>query len=287
MDLLQNTAVFVPVPIPKCQILGSITLPDPGAIGAAYHVKDQEGNLLAGAGTVTVNVPYPGQTTILMTAHDFQERGTTMVYLVDAGNNLIAMGQIDAGVSTSTVDAIGASLVDTLTNTFVIPTNHLGNVVQCSVTALSTANLGPYALYVNDHAGNQIGAVYGRIVTALGGGLDAAQTRAAIGLANPDLDTQIGGILTAIATRAAPGNAMTLTSGERDAVANALLDLASAVETGCTPRQALRLLCSVLGGVIVNTAPGVWQFRGAGVGTTRVTASIPGDGSRPSMILTL
>src|SRR4029077_2738972 len=86
-----------------------------------------------------------------------------------------------------------------------------------------------------------------------GSGLDAAGTRSAIGLASANLDTQLGsgGTLgTAIgavnakttnlpASPAAVGSAMTLTSGERDAIANAFLDLANAIETGITPRGTL------------------------------------------------
>ncbi|WP_230683988.1 hypothetical protein, partial [Streptococcus pneumoniae] len=78
------------------------------------------------------------------------------------------------------------------------------------------------------------------------GGLDAAGVRAAVGLASANLDTQLTAIddfldteVAAIkaktdnlpASPAAVGSAMTLTSGERDAVAAALLDLANGIET--------------------------------------------------------
>jgi hypothetical protein len=286
MDLLQSTAVNVPVPLDKYQARGSIILADAGAAGFQYKIVDQEGNVTAGAGNVVVNTPVAGLTEIQLLAADFKERGTMSIVLQDVAAVTIAVGQIDSGWA---VDAFGvsAALTDSTLARFGLSGTQGGESSIVAVTIGSTANLGPYSLSVVDHAGNTLGTVYGRIVTTLSGGLDAAGVRAAVGLASANLDTQIGGILTAIATRAAPGAAMTLTSGERDAVANALLDLASAVETGMTPRQALRLLGSALGGVIVNTAPGVWQFRGGGVATTRITASIPGDGSRPSMVLTL
>ena len=47
---------------------------------------------------------------------------------------------------------------------------------------------------------------------------------------------------------AAVGSAMTLTVGERNSIADALLDRANAVETGWTLRQVCRILASVLGG---------------------------------------
>jgi len=69
--------------------------------------------------------------------------------------------------------------------------------------------------------------------------------------------------------------------------ADALLDRADSVEIGLTPRELLRLAGAALGGVLVQTSPGVWQFRGAGVATPRMTAAIPGDGSRPAITLSL
>lgn len=91
-----------------------------------------------------------------------------------------------------------------------------------------------------------------------GSGLNAAATRAAIGLADANLDEQLGedgflGLLgTAIeekttnlpASPAGVGAAMTLTSGERTAVANALLDQTDGVETGVSPRGALKVCLS-------------------------------------------
>jgi hypothetical protein len=50
----------------------------------------------------------------------------------------------------------------------------------------------------------------------------------------------------AVAGLAVPGSAMTLTSGERDAVATALLDLANGIESGETLRQFCRLIRAVL-----------------------------------------
>lgn len=69
--------------------------------------------------------------------------------------------------------------------------------------------------------------------------------------------------------------------------ATALLDLVNGVETGITPRQALRLMASILGGVSV-LGPGSATFKAAGTpGTTRVVVTLPGDGSRPALTLTL
>lgn len=82
----------------------------------------------------------------------------------------------------------------------------------------------------------------------------AAQTTAQTSLTAIQgyLDTEIAAILAKTnlipATPASTGDAMTLTSGERDAVAAALLDLAAGIETGLTPRQALRLIAAACAG---------------------------------------
>ena len=287
MDLLQSTAVAVPMPVAKYQALGCIVLPDAGAAGVSYDVVNQEGIASAGAGVINVNTPIAGLTQIALAAFDFQEVGTMSVILRDNVGAFISMGQVESGFSNNGL-GIGAQLVDSAGNTFGLIVNTFGVGRTVSVTVASTANLGPYSLALIDHANNIIAAINGRIVASLPtAGLDAAGVRAALGMGSANMDTQLGNIIADIATRAAPGAAMTLTAGERNSVASALLDFADAVETGLTPRQAMRLASAILGGQLVQTAPGVWQFKGAGVATARVTASIPGDGSRPSMILNL
>jgi len=284
MELLQNTAVSVPIPIDVYQTSGCVIMDDPGGTGFAYRVISQLGVSVPGAGVVTVGVPYAGKTKVALGNADFFQRGTMTIALEDNVAALISLAQIQSGYSLGTV---ACNLVDSSPAAFVIPTSIVSGCIVAAVTIASTAVLGPYSLVAFDPSTNALGSVSGRIVTTLSSGLTQADVRTAIGLAAADLDAQIAAVVAAIATRSAPGAAMTLTSGERDAVGNALLDMASGIETGCTPRQALRLLGAALGGVVTETAPGVWQFKGAGVATARITSSIPGDGSRPSMILTL
>jgi hypothetical protein len=77
-----------------------------------------------------------------------------------------------------------------------------------------------------------------------------------------------------ISSRAVTGAAMTLTSGERDAVAAALLDLANGVETGWTLRQALRIVAAVLAGKSTGAGSGTEAFRDLTDTKARVTATI-------------
>jgi hypothetical protein len=74
-----------------------------------------------------------------------------------------------------------------------------------------------------------------------------------------------------VSSRAVPGDSMTLTGGERDSIANALLDLVDAIETGLTPREALRLILASAAG----------QTDGAGTGTFELKTT---DGSKTRAI---
>lgn len=87
-----------------------------------------------------------------------------------------------------------------------------------------------------------------------------------------------------VSTRAVPGSAMTLTSGERDAVANALLDLANGVEASYTVRQALRLMASVLCGK-ASGGPSNVIFRNLGDTANRVVTISDGNGNRSTVTL--
>lgn len=69
-------------------------------------------------------------------------------------------------------------------------------------------------------------------------------------------------------------------------IVTGLLDLTNSIETGLTVRQALRLMSAVLGGTCA-VAGGNPTYKGAGVATTRVAATLGGGGVRSAMTLTL
>lgn len=129
-----------------------------------------------------------------------------------------------------------------------------------------------------------------------GGGLDAAGTRTAIGLAAANLDTQLGTIgslasgIPGIAAKttnlpaspAAVGSAMTLTSGERDAIGNALLNLANAIETGIDPRGALKLAVAALSGLLSISGNTV-SIQNPGGTKTRILATVNAQNERTAI----
>lgn len=88
----------------------------------------------------------------------------------------------------------------------------------------------------------------------------------------------------AVSSRSVPGSAMTLTAGERNSVATALLDLANGVETSYTVRQALRLIAAVLCGK-ASGGPTNVIFRNMGDTANRVVTIADGNGNRSTVTL--
>jgi hypothetical protein len=92
------------------------------------------------------------------------------------------------------------------------------------------------------------------------------------------------------ASPAAVGSAMTLTSGERDSIATALLDLTDGVESGITLRKAQRAMAAILAGIVSGAGSGTEVFKAlaaASGGTTRVTVTVDSSGNRSAVTLNL
>ena len=95
--------------------------------------------------------------------------------------------------------------------------------------------------------------------------LDAAGTRTAVGLATANLDTQLGDLPTAAEN------------------ATALLDAANGVETGLTPREALRLTSAALAGKISGAETTTVVIRNTADTKDRITATVDADGNRTAI----
>jgi hypothetical protein len=107
----------------------------------------------------------------------------------------------------------------------------------------------------------------------------------AAGSAGERLATTDDRVDVAVSTRAAPGAAMTLTTAERDAVANAILDLANGVETPHTVRQALRIVLAAVAGK-TSGGPATQVFRNLADTADRLTTVADGSGNRTSAVAT-
>lgn len=119
---------------------------------------------------------------------------------------------------------------------------------------------------------NQTGDAYGR-VGAAGAGLTALG------------DTRIANLDAAVTSRAVTGDAMALTPGERNSVADALLDRVNAIETSFTVRQSLRILSAALAGKLSGAAGTTVTIRNVGDSKDRVVATVDSSGNRTSITL--
>jgi hypothetical protein len=130
--------------------------------------------------------------------------------------------------------------------------------------------VGPFALFVTDAASETIGVVYGNIVSyapAAFAVLAAAQPNYAPSKAGDQMDLV---------------NAPNATAGA--ALAADLLDLANAVETGLTVRQALRLLDAVLAGKVSISGATV-TIRNTADTKNRVVATTDTQGQRTAVTI--
>lgn len=76
-----------------------------------------------------------------------------------------------------------------------------------------------------------------------------------------------------------------LTSGERDSIAAALLDLTDGVETSWTVRKALRIQLSALGGKASGLATTTARYRDMADSKDRIVATVDADGNRTAVTL--
>ncbi len=81
------------------------------------------------------------------------------------------------------------------------------------------------------------------------------------------------------------GDAMALTSGERNSTADALLDRASAIDTSITLRQALRVVLAATGGKVSGAATTTITFRDTADSKNRIIATVDADGNRSAVTL--
>lgn len=111
--------------------------------------------------------------------------------------------------------------------------------------------------------------------------LDAAGTRAAVGLAAANLDTQLAALATLIGTRAAPGDAMTLAAAAVDSIWD------EAIDGGYSARELVRgfasALMAKLSGADLNTP----VFRDLADTKDRINATTDASGNRTAVTLDL
>lgn len=145
-----------------------------------------------------------------------------------------------------------------------------------SAVGLAAANLDTQLAAIDDLIDTEVAAIFNRIgapagasmaadVAAVAALVAASAIRAALGLASANLDTQLGDLPTAAENAAAH------------------LDLSNGIETGVTPRQALRGILAAALGKLSGAATTTVVIRDANDTKDRITATVDADGNRTAV----
>ncbi len=245
------------------------TVPTTGAIADAVWDEAQSGHATAGTFGSYLDASVSGVSTGGVSAAD----------IADAVWDEALSGHVSAG-------SAGKALADTETD---------AASAASGVAGLNDPTAAQVASAVRSELTTELGRVDASISSREASGAAAA---AAAGLNDPtaaqvatavrsELSTEMGRIDAAVSSRSAAGDAMTLTAGERTSVATALLDLANAVETGITTREALRAMLAVLAGKVSGMDSNVPVFRSADDTANRVSATTDSSGNRSAVTLNL
>lgn len=205
-----------------------------------------------------------------------------------------------AGTATDFGDEIASAIWKDTTAGDFTAANSIGKSIMNGV-ALGTG------LTINAYTGNtaQTGDAFARIGAA-GAGLTnigtiatctnltnaptagdfTATMKTSLNAATPAATIGAGGITSStFATGAIDANA--LAADAANEVADAWLDRSNGIETSLTPRQALRAIAAALAGVLSGAATTTVTIKGAGVSTTRITATCDASGDRSAVTLNL
>lgn len=162
--------------------------------------------------------------------------------------------------------------------------NALDNLTAAPLTGTQTAAAVWNAATATYNAGSSFGAVLNAAPTAAGVA-DAVWDEAVSGhTTTGTFGAGVGSSTSAALVTAFQSAGMTLTTGERNSVATALLDLSNGVEAGVTLRQAVRYIGATTAGVASGGGTATNTFLALGTsGTTRVTSTVTATGNRTAV----
>lgn len=244
----------------------------------------------------------------------FTLRAQASLYPTTAGRKLDVSAGGEAGLDwanigspTTTVNLSGTTVktaTDVETDTADIqtrlPAALVSGRIDASVGAMASGVLTATAIAADAITAAKVAA---DVTTELQSGL---ATAAALSTVAGYIDTEIAAIISTLGTPAGASvsadiaavkaetaailddtgtSGVVLTATERNAVADAHLDRANAIETGITPRLAHRYSVSAAAGVLSGAATTTVTLKGAGVATDRIVATVDADGNRSAVVL--
>jgi hypothetical protein len=179
----------------------------------------------------------------------------------------------------------GGSAVDTAATIATAVETELGT--GSSLTALATAASQTTILTNIAAVQADTDNIQTRIPAALASGRMIAETQVIATDAVSSTALAASAVTEIQSGLALAGGAMTLTSGERDAIADAYLDRASGIETGLTPRQLGRVQFAAAGGKTNGMATTTANLRNLADTKNRIQATVDADGNRSAVTLDL
>jgi len=218
--------------------------------------------------------------------YDLQQNQTArplLFIMIDSSDHISGKTGLTPTVTISKDGAAYASPLGTV--------SEIGNgMYKVAGNATDENTLGLLALHATAAGADPTDDIFRIVATAL-------DIRTAVGLASANLDTQLAEIegetddIAAVKAKtdnlpgspAAVGSAMTLTTGERNSIADALLDRTDGIETGLTPRGAFRLATAANAGKLSGAATTSVVIRNVGDTKARITATVDADGNRTAV----
>lgn len=151
---------------------------------------------------------------------------------------------------------------------------------------LDTAEIGTAgAGLTNINLPNQTMDIVGSITGNLSGSVGSVTNPVTVGTNSDKTGYALTSAYDPAKTAAQAGDAMTLTSGERNSVADAYLDRVDGIETGFTPRESDRIQLSAAAGKLSGAATSAVAIRDVNDTTDRIAATVDADGNRTAVTL--
>lgn len=263
---------------------------------------------LTGAGNIKADAQVVSDKTNYSLAQTFPSNFASM--LIDSSGRVTVGAIVNGAIAAATfaanaLDAVWSTTIRLLTaGTNIVLAKNTGVTGFTDIDAagvrlavgLATANLDtqldalPTAAEITadmDANSTRLSSIDGKTSALPSDPADASDIAAAFGVVNAGLatiDSDVLAVGTSVLTRAEPGDAMTLTAGERADLANALLDLADSVESGLTLRGSIRLMAASLAGKLAGAPGTTIAIRNAVADSkVRITATVDANGNRTAL----
>lgn len=197
----------------------------------------------------------------IQAAGDFAQAAADKVW-ASASRTLTSFGTLIADIWAAVIDSSGVT------------------TLLSRLTAGRAANLDNLDVAVSTRSSHTEADVWSNVTRTL----TAFGFNVTVGTNNDKTGYALTAVYDPAKTAAQASDAMTLTTGERNSIADTTLDRADAIEIGLTLRQALRLAVAALAGKLSGAATTTVTIRNAVVDSKdRIVATVDADGNRSAI----